>query len=460
VKDAEVPIFRSPHLVNDIHFDGFITHRNFDKLLLPLANLKHLEIHLSTLEHLHIAKKLYASNNEYLQIPTLEALQISAHHLLPTGKNVSNHSKILDNCVALLGITFPKLHYMALTLPLDDDREDEIITCIFKSLSAHRKTLKSFNLEIPFIVGSFNLKKTSANFDSDFLMKNLTSLGLKLESFHFFTHFDSKSTEIWKRFAHTQTTLKYFNFWCIEKYYPLPLDVILKNSTNLQTVSVNISLAMALKRRGTSSTTRGLKKEPLDCSVFQSCHRLETLVLKKEETNFNDEIPKHNSDVKFFNNITKGLKNLRLINLSLSTEDTHFIASELTNLEHLFLEDIGEEEDLGIKISDVASLLSRQQTVLKTIHIRGGINGASLIDMHKKPGDDKLAQGYKTLSILLLRSQHVSTLRAVYDPELRDYDPINDTSDEEEILKATEGEENISLDEYEDDHGHESVSDV
>jgi hypothetical protein len=426
--DEATSNFTYPQKVEEIHLDGIITQNNFDKLIRPLRNLKLLEIHISSLENLYFERKIGLSF--YLHLPNLESLSISSYHFPSEYLAEFKMDRVILNFSLLLRMNFPSLNFLAVSVPLLRHKEHDITESILKCIKLHHRTLKSLNIECTLDADPEHVSYSLDN-PPDFLRCEIELAGLKdvqLHSFHFLSTFKTLGTKIWKKFLQSQRKLEYLQFWCKEKFYPLPTLLIHHNFRTLHTIALNIDPTMGSHRDSTVTQ--------VDCAAFQKCSSLKTLVLKgkpREELTSDtldhsgeDETPKANPQQPHFKNfqlIPKGLQQLRLIHLNLSIKDCRIIVKEMQHLSKLYLQDIGEQNGLGMSLEDLAYLLSKKERVLTTIDIHSGINIQSAAEVSKRGRAE--GGGYLTIIKILFKSSRPKSFRALLG-ENDEYDVVEE----------------------------------
>jgi len=452
--DETAEAFKFPNLVEEIHVDGMISHINFEKLIKPLRNLKLLEIHISSLQNLYLEKKITLPH--YLYFEHLESLSISSYGLADETPDELKIDRVVLNFSLLLRMTYPNLSFLAVSIPLVRHREHEMIEAILKCLKIHQRTLKSLNLECSFEISTLPSHTLTTSNLTEFLRCEIEVSDLKdvqLHSFHFLSTYKTEGTRIWRTFLHNQKKLEYLQFWCKEKFYPLPTLLIHHNFRTIHTLALNIDPMLG--------THRNSIKTEIDCSTFQKCSLLRTLVLRGKPRDMKDpNIPPDVNHFTNFNALPKGLRSLRLSHLNLTTRDAGTIAREMPNLAHLYLENVGETGNFGMALKDLAHILGKKDTTMKSIDIHDGINIQSLDDIKtKKPS------GYAILVKLIFKANRPRSFRVVRS-DTGEFDVVNEALSndvaliEDEILHEDFGG-NVSEDSIikdDENHGEQDIT--
>lgn len=340
--------------------------------------------------------------------------------------------KVMINICCLLSKTFPSLNYLAVSLPLLKDKDQELSQAVLKCIKTHHRTLKSLNIELTFDA-SFSLlddSKTtnkSTSFTAEALLLSLSdSRMIQLHSFHYFSTYRMDSTLFWRNFMMTQEKLGYVQFWCGEKYFPLPTQLILQNSSNLHTIALNINQLLATKT--------GVKRSHVDCGVFSKCYLLKTLVLKGKKVE--NRVPSSSSnckklaDIKNCRLLPQGLEQIRIIHLKMCSTDTTALARNMSKLKSLYLEDIGSDGELGLALVDLVHLLGKPDRTLVHLDIHNGLNKTSFKDVH---ADD----GFATVARILFKIQKPDSFCVRLQPD-GEYDIAESLEEEDTILQEKE----------------------
>ena len=422
--------FQYPESIEEIRFDGYISRYNFDQLVVPLVNLRYLDIHLSSLEHLNFFNPLIQLNN-------LECLEITSINYTYVHATRANMGFVIENAIELLNIYFPSLSYLAVSVPALYTKEDEWTQAIVKSLIRHRATLRYLNVESPYPVLQDSLGRvlkdpaTAKNFEEGLNHNSGLLDQITLISFHYYALHKTSSTEFWRHFLLQQEKLEYCQFWCDSPFKAASPKVIRNNAASLHTIALN--------NFNVSNDPDGTKHR-LNCLSFRNCVNLKTIYLKgtaspqcgsietdEASTNNNN---KYSSDFENFELLPTSLEKVKICNILMSTEDTKFIITQLPNLISLHLEKIGEQGVLGLELEDLNKLVEENR--LERIEIICGINRRSF---EHSPGDG----GYQTIAKILFKKQPRVWFRGVRNEE-GGFDIFNEDDDEEDHEEDDESE--------------------
>jgi len=268
--EQQALLFRSPQSVQGIHFEGRISQHQFETLVIPLVNLTTLDVHLSSLCHLTL-------KHTHLTLDLLTNLQISSTNFSSTDAGNCDMELVLENAIFLINLNFPRMNYLALSVPTLSSKESAWTHAIIRSLTRNSQRIKYLNLESPFpiVVPPENMDSRQRFKCSPASLAELQEVALK--SFHYWAAMETGSTSFWKEFSLGQNELEYYHFW-IQSHCAFPLtvfeDILRNNRGTIGTIAVN-----NLELETDELNGAGAQPPLLNGSVFQHCAKLRILYI-------------------------------------------------------------------------------------------------------------------------------------------------------------------------------------
>ena len=413
-KLSEIPVFEYPTMVINLWIDGFLTPAMYNKLVLPLTNLRYLAFHVSTLAILPL-------EGLCLNFENLRHLMISMVSI--TYNDHPTNNLVITNVLHLMQqpFTFVKLENLELHLPFFPSNAIEITQAIEGFTLRHKLSLRHLTVNVE-RNSSIGVTDNPSQNHGQTVHPEITGVNLSsciLEC----VYPNHPCMENLQRIMNSQLYLK--SMYCVTGYKPLTEfgGALQKSFRTLTSIQISIS--------------SDISGDGVDLQHFASCTSLKLLGLlgpNIEDENPNlfeedeDEIDGQmlTPNIKRAGFLPQTLEILKIFNLFLTTTDAGIITRK-PNLRVLYLKNVGRYGDLGLLYSDAVAVLAKK--TLKTINWTLCLNVKSV---SKTPPE----VDYKTFFFfIVLRHVQDGSFSIHWDEKKKTYLPgVSPT--EPEILKG------------------------
>jgi len=353
-----MPQFKSPELVETIHFCDRVHPPFFQALMSPLNTLKEFSIHLAALN------SITAEHLSPLQFPHLDKLAIWGGIQVFQDqwrfKEEWNIARINGNIIALLQKPYPSLKILMVEFPYDSSCDKNITMALLEVILRTKAKLQTLAIEFNLLVDQDVTNRDLPTEDLEII--NLASRAfqdLRLKNLELAPYclYQLPHADMWERFVQEQTRLQYF----------IAMGVFYTQESLQEIISHNFVTLSHLCISRISLYDNDVFRQ-IDCAIFEPCENLTHLVLRGWTLTLSVKGMIH------VERLPKSLKEIDIGEMALLSEDVKYLALRMPQLEHLELRYVGNRDEMGMRLETLEEIMRARK--LKTILLQRSFNGS------------------------------------------------------------------------------------